>query len=394
MTAVERISNIGYMAFGKESAKGTAVIPSVYVPVYDENFKTDINADVDSPIIGNALARKDILMGMRKHQGEATLYAEPNTAGHLLNMLLVKGADSGADPYTHPFTLDPTSSPKSYTIDIQKGQVVMRFIGSEISEMALDFDKNKMVFKPKFSSLKSFIVRELASTPTGTNPYTVVLKTNYDPNPTAGLVVGDTMRILKADGSVLNFAIASIVDGTSITTTTDVTGAAAGAHLYIRAATPSYSLLAPFDWARTEFRFATAAADALTATHTPVEQGSNVNIMWKFANEEGEARSGSYDPAVLARTLGDVEVNLKQFFDTPEDMNRFLTRTAKALVIRCFSGTSHELRITINSLKFTEYPPELKTGDIIYAEAKGVPVWNTSDGQGFDVKVINGLATH
>ena len=389
----EQIANKGYFAMKKETTKGTAVIPNVFVPLYDDAFLTDTALDEDNPIIGNKFARYQSFLGMRSHQGEATLLAEPNTAAHLLNMILTKGSDSGTDPYTHPFTLDTASDPKSYTIEIQKGNVVERYMGAEISELDIDFDKNKMVFKPKFSALKSFIVREVASV-AGLGPYTVTLKTNYDPSPTDGLVVGDIIAVRLAAGTVINAIIATIPNGVTFTCVADVSTIADGDLVYLRAQTPSYSLRAPFMWALTEFRFGANATAALSATQTRIEQGSKWKLIHKFEEDKGAQRSGSFDPAALVRTLGDVEIDVKKFFDTPEDMNRFLTNTQRSLVIRHFSEDQlYELRITINAFKLKEHPVKSASGEILYAEGKIVPDYNTSDGQSFDVKVINKLTT-
>jgi hypothetical protein len=319
--------------------------------------------------------------------------AEPNTAGHLLNMLLTKGTTTGAGPYTHPFTLSASADPKSYTVDILKGQVVARFIGVEIGELSNDYDKNKMTFKVKFSALKSFITREVSSV-TGSGPYTVTLKTNYDPNPTDGLVVGDVIRVFLAGGTTIDCAVATIPNGQTFTTSTNVSTAADGDTIALRAATPSLALKTPFMWATTEYRFGANATAALSATQTRIEQGSKYTIMHKFEDENGAQRSGSFDPAALVRTIGDIELDVKKFFDTPEEMNRFLTNTQRSLVIRHYSeGSTYELRITINAFKFKSNPVKSKFGDVLYAEGKLIPDYNTSDAQAFDIKVINNLST-
>ena len=389
----EQIANKGYFGLVKETTKGVAVTPSVYVPMYDDAFMTDVALDEDAPIIGNKFARYQSLLGMRKHGGEATLLAEANTAAHLVNMILTKGSDSGGGPYTHPFTLSTTADPKSYTIDIQKGQLVERYMGAEISELDIDFDKNKMLFKAKFSALKSFIVREISAV-AGTGPYTVTLKTNYDPNPTDGLVVGDVIRVRLTAGTTIDATIATVPNGQTFTCVANVSSAADGDLVYLRAATPSYTLRAPFMWALTEFRFGSNAAAALAATQTRVEQGSKWKLIHKFEDDAGAQRSGAFDPAALVRTLGDIEVDLKKFFDTPEDENKFLTSQSKALVIRHFSEDGlYELRVTLDSYKFKENPVKSKSGEILYAEGKVIPDYNTSNGQSWDVKVLNALTT-
>lgn len=390
--ATERISNLGYMGLKKETTKGTAVIPNVYVPLYEESLMTDTHIDVDSPITGSNYGRFQALRGMRSHSGSLKVLAEPNTAAHLFNMILNKSGTTGSGPYTHAFVLSKTTNPVSYTIDIAKGQVVFRFMGVEFSKIVPDFSDNKMIFDIDVSALKSFSVREVSSI-TGSGPYTVVLKTNMDPSPTTGLVVADTMRIFKADGTTVDFAVASVVDGVSFTTVTDVTSGAGGDLVALRPATPSFAVVTPFLWTRTEFRFSDTAANALTATHTPVEKGSKWGIRNEFEAKEGAPRSGSFDPAALVRKKGFADLNIKRFFDTPEELNRFMTVGARACVIRSFSETGYELRITMNDIRPQEDPVPLKEDNIIYEEINYAPIEKSADSQAFDVKVINNLAT-
>lgn len=384
-----RLANLGYLALKKETTKGTAVIPNVYVPLYSESFNTMVNLDADNPIAGNKAAIFQHIQGVRHHMGDVQVLAEPTTAGYILDMLLKKGSTTDANPlYTHPFMLS-SDDPNSYTVDICKGQVVYRFIGVEAYELSNEYDENKMLFNLSLSARKSFIAREVASLSTDT----ITFKTNYDPTPTAGLVVGDIMRLYLAAGTTLDLTIESVDSATEVTFTATPTGAADGDIITLRPATPSFSLVTPFQWARTEFRFGLTAGAALSATHTPLQPGSQFTIQHNLEENEGAKRSGSYDPAELVRAQGDAELNVKVRFDTPEDMNRFLTNTKRACVIRMFSGTSHELRVTLNNLKFSENPVELNTGEIVYAEGPMKPQYDTSDAQLFDVKVLNGVAT-
>jgi hypothetical protein len=390
--ATERISNLGYLAMKKEVTKGVAVTPNTYAPLYEEDISTDTHLDEDTAIAGSKYGRFQVLRGLRSHTGSLKVLAEPNTAARFFDMILAKGSPSGGGPYTHPFTHSNTVSPASYTVDVAKGQVVFRLIGVEISEIEPDFDENKMVFNLEVSALKSFTVREISSI-TGSGPYTINLKTNYDPSPTTGLVVADTMRVFKADGTTIDIAVASIPDGTSFTTVTNVSSAAAGDTVSLRLATPSYTLVSPFLWTRTEFRFSDTAANALTATHTPVEKGSKWKIRHEFEDKEGAKRSGSFDPAALVRKRIFADFNIKKFFDTPDDYNKFVTAQAKACVIRSFSETGYELRITLNEIRPMTDPVPLKDDEVIYEEIEYAPVMCLADSQAFDVKVINALAT-
>lgn len=384
----ERLGNIGYLALKKEASKGAAVTPDVYVPLYEENIITNLNLDEDTPIIGNRTARYQTLMGMREHKGDFTVMAEPNTAARLFDMLLYKSGTTGSNPYTHNFTLDNSNNPNAYTIDIARGQIVHRFIGAEASQITPDFDKNKMRLKISVSALSNFSVREIASVSTNT----LTLTTSYDPNPTDGLVVGDLVRIFKANGTTVDTTVSSITNGT-VVVVGSATGVAQGDLIALRPATPSFTLVTPFMWARTEFRFGATASAALSASQTRLEDGSVWTVKNMFEDDGGAKRSGDFDPAALVRTLGDVEFTTKQYFDTADDLNRFLSVTKRACVVRHFSETGYELRVTINNLRAKELKPPVKSGEIIYQEITWVPNYDTSDAQMFDVKVINAISS-
>jgi hypothetical protein len=93
--------------------------------------------------------------------------------------------------------------------------------------------------------------------------------------------------------------------------------------------------------------------------------------------------------------LYDVEITLKKFFNSPEEIKYFNARTKRALVMRSFVGSTnqYELRVTLNNLTFNEVPTPLESGGIIYQDIVTVPNMDSSDGQAFDIKVINTVST-
>ena len=383
----ERIGNVGYLGMKKESTRGTAVIPDVYAPLYEETVLTNLNVDEDSPIIGSKITRFQVIMGQREHKGDVTILAEPNTAARFFDMLLYKSGTTGSNPYTHSFALNNTNNPNSYTVDIARGEIVHRFIGTEASQIGIDFDKNKMKFKISLSALKSFSVREIASVSTNV----LTLTTAYDPTPTDGLVAGDLVRLFKADGSTVDTTVSSLTSTT--VTVGSATGVATGDLIALRRATPSFTIVTPYLWARTQFCFGATAAAALSASQTRLEDGSTWTVKNMFEDDAGAKRSGAFDPAALVRTLGDVEFTTKQYFDTADDLNRFLSLTKRACVIRHYSESGYELRLTLNNIKAKELSSPIKSGEIIYQEITWLPSYDSVDGQAFDVKVINAISS-
>lgn len=393
----ERLANLGYLGLKKETTKGTAVIPNTYVPMYSEDLTTEINLIRDNPIVGNKFKNYQNVKGLRAHKGSATVLAEPNTAGYLFDALMTKGTTTGgADPYTHPFTFSPSTNPKSYTVDISHGSQVSRFFGVELGEISPTFEENEMRLELSMSALGSFIAQPIASV-TGSGPYTITLKTTYDAQPTRGLVVTDTIQIWDVSTGAY---IACIVDGltdTTITVSENVAAGAADDIVTLAPASPSFTLLTPFLWARTEFRFGVDAAAALSATQTRLEQDSSWKVMHEFEDEDGAKRSGSFDPAALVRLQGDAEFNAKIFFDNPEDLRRWAAMEKRACVIRHFAddgAITHELRVTLNNLKASASPkPASSTEEILYSEIDFSPQYDTTDAQAVDVKVLNAVST-
>jgi hypothetical protein len=394
--STERLANLGYYALGVETNLGAAVTPSVYIPGYKDTFETQLNLDELAQIVGVKAARYQAVMGMRSHEGVVTFQAEPNTAEYLFDMLMHQGTITPGTPNIHPFTVAPTELSKSYTMDILKGEVVHRYFGVMAQSIDIAFNKNEMRFDVDMSALGSFIVREIAAVATKK----LTLKQDYDPNPTLGLVSDDLIRIMKPDGSDHLDTVVDAVDVNGVDVTMDDSCAsfAAGDLVFIRAATPTYTILPPFKWSQTQFCFGVDAATALAATQTRLEQGSKWKIVHTFEKKAGADRSGAFDPANLVRTTIETQLTAKKFFDFPTDLNRFLAVGSNACVVRHYvvdpsTGTTYELRVTLNRLvqKTTKRP--LEVGKIIYNEIDFEAYYNASDGQVIDVEVLNNLAS-
>lgn len=394
---MERHSNLGYISVKKQSAKLTAVIPDTYLPIYSEDIRTNANFQGQNPIIGNKFGRRSTLRGLRGHTGSITVEGEPVTAGYIMDMLATKGTSTGTDPATHPFTFSKDTDPNYYTADISYVTHVVRFIGLAVSSINEEWEDNELRLNCGVSALKVWDGREVSSV-SGVGPYTIVFKTDYDPSPTSGLVVGDTLQLYDVSAAAyIDCEVASIVDGTSITVAEDVSAGADGDFVTIKPATsPSFSNLPTFEWANTEYRFGATAAAALTATHTPLEQDTSLSVTHEFEDAEGSKRSGSYDPASLPRMQAMYEFTSRKYFDTPEDMQRYSSMDKRACVVRHFSysgGNTYELRVTLNNLTQNNPAPDLSNEEILYSEIENFGNYDSSDGQGIDIKVLNDVAT-
>lgn len=386
----EQISDLGSVMIKKETNKGEAVIPTIAIPIFNETLMEDMKVQSIDPIMGLKAMRFAALKGQREYKGLIDFLGEPNIAGYVFDMLLNKVSTTGSGPYTHVFALN-TTNPKSYTIDIARGRIVFRFFGVEAREVASKFEDNRHHLVSQVSALGAFGPRQI----TNVSTLALTLDTAYDPNPTLGLVATDLIRIFKADGTVVDTTLTSI-DSASVITVGAATGVAAGDWVALRPATASYSLSGNyFQFARTEYRFSDTIANALAATHTPVEKGSDWKIIHQMLPEAGALRSGSYNPVSLPRGRGDIELKTKMFFDSPEQKDRLYRMGSRACVIRHFAGATnqHELRVTLDQIVQKSNPTNLKVGEILFDDIDWLAEYNTSNGKSFGVTVINGVAT-
>lgn len=391
MTAIaptERLANLGYLLLGKQSDSVTPVTPATAAYLYKESLTTDLKIDLDNPISGQRMKVINAYMGQRAHNGTLTVLAEPNTAQFWFDMMLNAGSITGGGPYTHPFVL---SDPQNYyTLDLLKGEVVFRFFGVQAETVTSGYDKNKMTFDVNVTAKGSFSVRTVASVSTTA----LTLDTLYDPAPAYGLLANDLVRIYKADMSAFLDTHVVSISGAVVTLNDDATGYGVGSLIFLRTqGTPTFNTLNPFLWTRTQYQFADTAANALSAAQTNMEQGTKWTVTYAFENKEGARRSGSFDPVSLPRLQGEAQLTAKLFFDQPFGYARFVDVSTRACVIRMFSGSNDELRITLNSLIRKTSKVPLETNKIIYDEIEYEAIYNNSDSQGFDVKVINGLSS-
>lgn len=105
----------GYLGIGKQTAKGTAVSPSLFIRYKDK----DINPSYETEFHHEGGYGRDVGYGLKTkhvHDGRFSFLARPETVGFILHAAL--GADSIAgteDPYTH--TITPADTIPWYTIE-------------------------------------------------------------------------------------------------------------------------------------------------------------------------------------------------------------------------------------------------------------------------------------
>ena len=397
LNQTEKLAGLGYLALKLEAEKGTPLTPDTFVPLYSEDMAINVNLDEDSPIVGIREARYQSFLGQEDYKGSVKILAEPKTLPHFLNMILKKGSTTGSDVtgYTHPFTLG--DSVKSYTIEFLKGGIPFRFFGVEARTVSPSFEENKMVMDVALSALGCFSTVKIKSA----SSTTVVLEDGERPDPTKGLTTNDSLRLYDVDAMTYEDVTISVIDADGKTlTVSSISGTYIEGDLaWLAPLTASYTIVAPFSWARTEFCFGANAAAALSATQTRIEKGSLWTLLHNLEADEGANRSGSFRPESLIRTQGDMEITLKKFFKDGQEQNRFLQHLSRALVVKHFSPahagsdlTEAEVIVTVNEYNVKENTVPLNTGEILYNNLVLSPKYKTAETQMFDIKVVNSLA--
>ena len=386
--------NSGYLALGRESVAGTPVATTHTVPMLDESLMTELNSNGESLVFGSKAARLLTTPGIRSHGGDITVLAEPTSTALLFDGLLPRTSITslGSGYYQWLFNSKDFTPTGSYTIDISKGVSVSRFAGAQFSEISPSWSDNRQSWKFKVVTLKAFHGAVI----TGSATTVITLASDNNPAPTELLRTGDAIGIRHAADGTVEYGTISSKTATTVTLGTAPAAATNGDVLFIRPATPTLEDLTPFLWSRTEFRFGADAAAALTATHTPAEDGSEYSITHEFEDDKGAQSSGGFDPSRLVRSKTiDATVKVKEYYESDAEAARYNALPKKALVICSFSEGQCEVRITLNNLTCIKGgdKPAIKADEALFYEREFQPNYDRVDGQMFSVTVINKLAT-
>ncbi len=394
----EKLFNTGYVGAVQEVTPGVALTPTDFFQAYDFGVTTNRNLESLAPAAGNVFSTQNVVAGLRDHMGDGTFIFEPNTFEKLVAMMLTQSSRTGSGPYTSIYALSANNpSGKTYTLEVSDGNQAIRYYGCQVEKLAPAFSNNEVQIKPTISALGTFNGREVASYTSG-SPNVIVLKTDYDPAPTTGLVVGDTIQYVQANGTITNLVV-TVLTATNISTTpntTTISGSAAGDFVRLKALTPSFTMLPPVLWSNTQFCFGATASAALSAAQTRVDQSSTWEIDYPFKDNKGEHRSGAQDPAALLRKPATATLTIKKYFDTQADLLAYNSLVKSSCVVRHYvysGGTTYEVRVTFNNLTTNDPTPKWKAGEINYSEIKYIAKYDTGDAQAVAITVVDSNAT-
>lgn len=387
-------ANDAYIAFKPEATQGTAVLPTIMLPLISEDLKTVVNHVADPRIKGIGWKSNQLNRGFRTHEGSVVVLGDPDTLGHFLNMTLKKGTTSGdADGYTHPFTVD---TPKSYTIEVKKGDHVVRYFGAMIDELKLSFDNGNLLITANIKAMGQFSVAKLGVALTGTPVTEVVLGDEYDINPTRGLVAGD-----KLDVGGTECTVASLdTDGVTVVITSASPTATAGSTVKLKPQAVSFSNLQdPLYFGNLFAGFGADESEATTnatqALSTPLYDFT-ISIKNNLFSQNGSNR---LDPVAIKPQVPEANLQCKQMFQNADNRNEWLSRTKKAITLKLYGkhiksdfSTQELATFKFYNVGLLENGNPLNVGEYIFDEQNFEALYDNSDAKALTVDLVNRTA--
>jgi hypothetical protein len=387
-----------YLAMIPEVTAGVALKPTTFCPLVSESIKSMLNYNADRRMKGLDWKSDDLLLGDRKHEGDIVIYSDGDNLGHLLNMTYLKGSTTGdSDGYTHPFTV---GSPKSYTIEIQKGPYAQRYFGVKADQLKAEFVDQKMQITASIKATGQFSASALKEALSG-SVTSLKLSSAYDLKPTAGLVAGDVITVVGDDGNGVDLTLLTVdADGETLTfASTAITGAI-GNRVYLKAQTPSYTgIVDPFFLGDTLIG---VGADSTSAT-TNAGAKSTATGMYSFAftlknNLLDASASGSKDPLQLLPQTREAEVTTRRLFETPEQHLAWLNSTKQAITMistgeeMTTAGTHESLSVKFHKVKLTTNEENLEVDSLIFDTQTFEVLYDSSDGSAIEISLVNKTA--
>ena len=394
-----------YLAIKAETTEGTAVIPTVHLPLESEDLVSQLNLSADRRMYGNDWETNNLSAGERTHQGTLKLWADPDTLGYILDMCLVKGSTTGSAEagYTHPFT---PGNPQSYTIEVPRDRFAYRYFGVKGSELGLAFDEGKLKATVNVIGTGHFSVASTRDALTGASSTTIVFTQDYDLEPTRGLVAGDVLIINPDDTDEEEATIDSVgADGVTITLTGAVTKSQdAGVNVALKAQTASFGTLQkPLFLGDLLVGYAATAALAETAAATKAAATPAQDIEFAYNNNMMNAPfSQQRDNSQLLPKMKQATLTIKKLFENPEQHLKWLNivKQAVSLITRgeliktTATTTRNQLKITLHKALLETNGNPLEIGEYIYDEQVFKAAYDTSDAKALTVEVINETATY
>lgn len=386
------IGESSYFAIIPESTPGVAIVPTNFVPLVGEDVKTVVNYTPDRRMKGVDWNANGILRGNRTHEGTITVLGDPDTLGHVLNMIMAKGATTGsADGYTHPFTV---GTPKSYTIDIKKGNFIQRFFGVYIDELTFEFKDNQLELSFRVQAMGQFSVATVGIALTGAGMVSLTLDDEYDISPNRGLVVGDVITVGGVDVTLLTVN----ADGKIVTFASNTITASIGAPVLLKPQAVSFATLQdPFYLGNVLVGIgadetASTTASGARTTATPI-----YDLKFTLKNNLfAQNGTNRMDPVQIIPKNKEAQLQLKQLFTGVTQKQAWMDRTKQAITIVMLGKyiksdftTQEKLTFKFYNVKLIENNNEIKVGEMIVDDENFEVLYDNVGGNAITADLIN-----
>lgn len=384
-----------YLAIKPQAAPGTVVIPTIHVPLESEGIKINNNFAADRRMKGMQWKSDEILAGARSIGGPISIWADPDTLGHILNMVMAKGSTTGdaANGYTHPFS---PGEGKSYVIEIPRGSYAQRFWGCRGDNLKLEFQDQKLKASLDLKAIGQFSSAQLAVALTGAGITAAVFSTAFDPRPTDGLVVGDVVII----GGV-EITITGITDERTIAFASTTVTASVGDDVYLKAQTVSLSTLSqPFYLRSTLVGVGTdsSTADTNAASRSLASECYDIVVNIKNNMLETPA-SGSFGASSILNRTKEAMLSLSRLFEDPAEHTKWLHRIKQAVTIIATGDfiktdftTSELFTLKFHKLKAMTNDQDLNMGEYIFDKQEFEALYDSGDAESIEIEVVNKTA--
>lgn len=391
---MQYLSDNAYLAIKPEATAGVAVTPTIMLPLVSESIRTVVNHSADQRMKGINWKANGLLRGFRSHEGEVVVLADPDTLGHFLNMTFTKGSTTGnaTDGYSHPFTV---GTPDTYTIDIKKGDHVVRYFGVMVDELKLDFSDGQLQITASISALGQFSVAKLGVTSAGAVT-SVTLDDDYDIAPNRGLAVGD---VIDVDGVALTLSSVD-ANGIAVGFSSTTVGKSAGATVKLKPQAVSFSTLQdPFYFGNLLVGFGADESEATTnatqANSTPLYDLS-ISFKNNLFKQNGSNR---IDPVLIAPRTREAQIEVKQLFENADQRKAWLNRSKQAITMKFFGKfikadfTTQELfTLKFHNVQLLENDNPLSVGEFIQDEQKFEVLYDNADAKALTMSLVNRTA--
>ncbi len=349
MPDVKPYSKFGHLAIGAESTPGTVVKPSIFLELLNENLKADYNIVDATTIAGSPERRQRSVKDKIEIAGEITVLVDARNIGYWLAGMFgspsTKTIESGNNA-TYQHTFEPSTSPKTYTIEIRPADAdfVYRYVGCRITKLSLSQVDNKYQAVIGIMGQKVFTNARVTEQKTS--------GTSLPVDQTTGLLTTDRIIIKDKDDPSTNVAektISAIPSeneitlGSALAVTASVNDIAV-----IKRQTPSYTLSSIMIW-----RGGTQHMSGDDIDNTSEDDAEDFTLdidnefepRWKSGKDQ-EARSPE---AILQKSFG-AQGSFMQYFKNPGNIDKLRSNAKVALRVRTYGD-----RLSTNSAQVANF---------------------------------------